>query len=175
MMQRMNRRERIFVAIGFLVMLVLFCYFALISPYLGALQRLDQTIDSRHAQLLEMQQLRLDYQVLSRSFSQLEARLEQADNFAALGFIEELVGQIAGREKLAYLRPQATEIEGELLLEPVEVKVEMLDLEQVLLLLWEIDRAPAPLQVKAVRLKQRFDNSAMLDLTMTVTAVRRNR
>lgn len=174
MIQRMNQRERVFVALGLTVVLAMFVYFALVNPYRSSLERLDRALASSQGQLLEMRQLQLEHQELSRSVRQLEVRLEQTVGFAPLAFIEGLVSQVANREKLVYMKPQTPVAEGDLRLEPIELKVESLDLQQVLLLLWEIDRAQAPLLVTDLRLKQRFDNRALLDLTMNVTAVRRN-
>jgi general secretion pathway protein M len=105
--------------------------------------------------------------------AQVESLLGKGQNFSALTFIENLVGQTAGRENLLSMRPQTPELRNEFTVDSVEIKLEKLTIKQVLELLSGIEAAPTPMQVKNLYLKQRFDDRSLLDATMTITALRR--
>lgn len=173
MIERLSPRERLFVAIGLATLVGVLLIFAVALPYRAALERLTGTLDSRQQQMREVRQMQAEILALRQDLSRLENRLSREDGFAPLAFAEGLVAQVADRGKLAYMRPKPPVREGPLQLEPLELKVERLSLEQVLRLLGEIERAQAPLRVAELQLKRRFDDATQLDLALTLVAVRR--
>jgi hypothetical protein len=65
-------------------------------------------------------------------------------------------------------------VQGQLRIETTEFKLEKLGLEQVLQILQEIEQSRPPMRVDRLYLKQRFDNSAQLDMSATISATQRN-
>jgi len=173
MISQLNQRERIFVIIGGLALVLALIYFAILAPYRSALSRFDQQINARSLQLEEVKELQASYLGLKQQMTQVERLLDNRKDFSALTFVENLVEQTAGRENLLSMRPQSPEQRNEFTLDAVEIKLEKLTLEQVLELLAGIEAADIPMQVKTLYLKQRFDDRSLLDATMTVTALRR--
>jgi len=80
--------------------------------------------------------------------------------------------RIGGREKLSYIRPQPPQSQGTVSIDHLDVKFERLPLPQVVRLLWEIESSATQMQIKNLRLKERFDNRTELDATMTVAVFR---
>jgi general secretion pathway protein M len=173
MISQLNQRERIFVIVGGVALVLALVYFAIVAPYRGALRNLDQQIATRSGQLQEVKLLQASYLDLKQQMSQVERLLDNRQGFSALTFIEGLVEQTAGRENLLSMRPQSPETRDEFIIDAVEIKLEKLTLEQVLELLVGIEEADAPMQVKNLYLKQRFDDRSRLDATITVTSLRR--
>jgi general secretion pathway protein M len=173
MISQLNQRERIFVAVGGVALILVLLYMAVLMPYRNALTRLDNQIEGRGRQLQEVEMLRAEYLELRQETAQVERLLDNRRDFSTLSFLETLVENTAGRENLLSMRPQAPVTRNQFILESVEIKLERLDLRQVLEMLWSIEKSPSPMQVSALYLKQRFDNRAQLDATMTVTALRR--
>lgn len=173
MISQLNQRERIFVfAGGFAIVLVLL-YFAIVTPYQSALNRLDRQITVRSGQLQEVKALQTEYLALQQQMSRMERLLGQRQNFSALTFVENLVERTAGRENLLSMRPQSPEVRNEFTVDAVEIKLERLTLRELLEFLLGIEGAATPMQVRNLYLKQRFDDRSLLDATMTVTALRR--
>jgi general secretion pathway protein M len=173
MISKLNQRERMFVIVGGIVLVLALLYFAIVAPYRSALRRFDQQIALRSGQLQEVKLLQARYIELQQQMNQVEKLLENRQNFSALTFIEGLVEQTSSRENLLSMRPQSPEVRNEFTIDSVEIKLEKLTLKQVLELLLGIEEATSPMQVKNLYLKQRFDDRSLLDATMTVTALRR--
>jgi len=173
MISQLNQRERIFVAVGVGLLVLALVYFAIVAPYRSSLRKLDQQIEARSGQLQEVKLLQASYLDLKQQMAQVERLLDNRQGFTSVTFIEGLVEQTAGRENLLSMRPQSPESRNEFIIDAVEIKLEKLTLEQVLELLVGIEEAEAPMQVKTLYLKQRFDDRSLLDATMTVTSLRR--
>lgn len=175
MIRALNNRERIFVVTGCAVLSLTLLYFAIIAPYSNTMARLDQQLAISSRQLQEVNTLRTEYLALQQQMTQLERLLGNRQDFSALTFIENLVERTVGREKLLSMRPQTPEARGDFTIDSIEVKLEKLPLKQTLEFLWGIEKSRAPMQIKGLYLKQRFDDRSLLDATMTVTALRRAR
>jgi len=173
MISQLNQRERIFVIVGGVSLILALLYFAIVAPYRSALNRLDSQIATRSEQLQEVKALQARYLELKQQRLQMERLLDTRQDFSALTFIENLVERTSGRENLLSMRPQTPETRNEFIIDSVEIKLERLSLKQVLELLLALEEAATPMQVKNLHIKQRFDDRALLDATMTITALRR--
>lgn len=173
MIDQLNQRERVFVGVGAAALLLGLLYFAVVIPYQSSLARLDQQLAARSRQLQEVKTLQSRYLALQQQMAQMERQLGSRQDFSALSFVESLVEQTAGRENLVSMRPQPATPSGEYTVDAVEIKLEKLTFRQVLELLWGLETANTPMQVKDLHLKQRFDAKDLLDATLTVTALRR--
>jgi len=174
MISQLNQRERIFVTVGGIALALALLYLAVLMPYRGALTRLDKQITARSQQLQEVKSLRAQYLAMQQQILQVEMRVKNSENFSALTFIENLVERTAGRENLVSMRPQSPMTQNEFTIDSVEVKLEKLSLRQVLELLWGVESATTPMQVRNLYLKQRFDDHSLLDASMTITALRKS-
>jgi general secretion pathway protein M len=173
MISQLNQRERIFVIVGGVSLFLALLYFAIVAPYRSALNRLDSQIATRSGQLQEVKALQARYLELKQQRLKMERLLDTRQDFSALTFIENLVKRTSGRENLLSMRPQTPETRNEFIIDSVEIKLERLSLKQVLELLLALEEAATPMQVKNLHIKQRFDDRALLDATMTITALRR--
>jgi len=174
MISQLNQREKIFVTAGGVALVLALLYLAVLMPYRSALNRLDKQIAARSQQLQEVKTLRAQYLAMQQQILQVEMRVKNNQDFSALTFIENLVERTAGRDNLVSMRPQPPLTQNEFIVDSVEVKLEKLSLKQVLELLWGVEGAKTPMQVKGLYLKQRFDDRSLLDATMTISALRRS-
>lgn len=174
MISQLSQRDRIALLVGAVAVLLALLFFAVISPFQGALQRLDARIATRQKQLVEVQDLQRRYQLLQRVLAQAEQRIAQGDQLTLTSFLEDLVKRYATQDNLVGMRPQPASAQGDLRQETVEVRLEKVRLGQVVQLLNAIDGAPGYLKVQNLRLKTRFDDRSQLDATFTVAAYRRS-
>jgi len=174
MIDKFSDRERLFVLGGAVLLVVILAGFGLYEAYRTTLVRLDKTIATRTRQLADFDSRRQEALLLRQQIEQAERKLGESAGFSLATFIEAQATQVAGKTGLAYARPQPPVNRGNLLEESLEAKLERLTLEQVLRLLWAIESGPVPMRVQALELRKRFDDPALLDLTLTISAARRS-
>lgn len=171
---QLSQRERLTLLAGALIVAVLLFVFGVVAPYRAALERLDKKIASKQRQLTEVRQLSQEYQQLKQQLDASERRLASGGDFSLLSFVEATSIRLAGRDSLTAMRPQpAATLEG-FREEAVEVKLEKVRLNQLVQLLFVADTAPAPMLVKSLRIKPRFDDRNLLDVTITFASYRRS-
>jgi general secretion pathway protein M len=174
MISQLSLRERIVLAIGTLVVLITLLVFGVIAPYQKTMAQLDHKISSRQEQLKETQVLSQRYRQLQQKLDEARQWLNRGEAFSLFSFIEDLSSRVAGKENLVYMRPQPTSTKDGFREEAVEIKLEKIQLKQLVQLLYQIETAQAYLQIKNLRLKTRFDDRTLLDATLTVSSLGRS-
>ena len=172
---QLEKRELVMLSFGALFLLVALLYIGIYEPYQEALNNADKAIASKRRQIVEVQQLQTEYNRLQQQTNNIEGQLASRSGLSALALLENIASSVGSRENLSYIRPQPAQTQGEIYIENLDIKLEKLTLQQVLQLLWNIDTAKTPMQIKNLRLKQRFDNQALTDATLTVSVFRKNR
>jgi hypothetical protein len=136
--------------------------------------RLDRTIATRSAALRDLGRLRGEARLLQQQIRGAEEKLARTRGESLVPVVEGLANRIAGQGNLAYLRPLASSVQDGLTAETLELKLERQSLEQALRLLWEVENHPAaPMHIQGMRLQRRFENHALLDVTLTINAYRK--
>jgi general secretion pathway protein M len=171
---QLSQRERWALLVGGVVVLITIFYLGVIAPYRSSLEVLDNRISARQRQIREVQTMRQEFLELQRRLQESEARLNKAQGFSLFSFVEGVAAQAASKEHLVYMRPQTPTVQGEVREESVEIRLEKIQLDQMVRLLHAIESAEAPLQVKNLRVRTRFDNRALLDVVLTVSSYGRN-
>ena len=174
MIKSLSQRDRYVLTGGAIALVLIFIVFGLILPYQKAIKRLENKIETSSAQLDEVRQLQAEYRMLKKQTGRLKRDLDRREETPPLTFLELTTSRIGGRENLVLMRPLPAVVQGQLRIETTEFKLEQLGLEQVLEILQEIEQSRPPMRVDRLYLKQRFDNSAQLDMSATISATRRN-
>lgn len=174
MIKTLNQRDRYALVGGAMVLALALIIFGVMLPYRAADKRLDNQISTGLEQMKEVRQLQADYLLFMTKAGQLQRDLARRETTPPLTFLEQAASQFGGRENLVLMRPLPSVVQGKIRIETTEFKLERLSLEQVLLILREIEQTSPPMRVDRLHLKRRFDNTAQLDLSLTVSATRRN-
>lgn len=169
-LSQLSRRDRMALTIGGVVVLVTIVVFGLVLPYRGAMSQLDLRIAAQQRQVKEVHALQQEYRGLQRQLAEVQSRLAQSRGFSLFSFIESQTSQVATKENLVYMRPQQTVNRDGRQEESVEIKLEKLNLEQLIRFLFAVESADAYLQVKNLRVRTRFDDRSLLDATMTISS-----
>ena len=171
---QLEPREKLFLAVGAIFILLIVGIFGIYRPYQNAVIEAERSIVSKQRQLDQLRELVAEYKTLQNRMQRAEAKLDGPAGGSALALLEGLAVRIGSRENLNYIRPQPPQVEGAFRIENLDAKLEKLTLQQVVRLLWELERSETLLQVKNLHLKQRFDDETRLDATLTVSALRRS-
>lgn len=169
MMRNMSQRERWLIGAGIAFVLLVSIWLGVISPYRESMELLDRQIASRQQQLEEMQELAARYQTLETQIRQAQNRPSRSRDFSLFSFVETLAEDLSVRDRLVSLRPNETSTRGEFKEESVEIKLERLTLEQLVQLLYGLEEGEAALDVKNMRLKTRFEDRSLFDMTASVS------
>ena len=172
---QLEKRELVMLCFGAIFVLIALLYIGVYEPYQNALTNADKAISAKRRQIVEVQKLQAEYFDLQKMTKDIEGQLAKRSGLSALALLENIASTVGSRENLSYIRPQPAQTQGEIYIENLDIKLEKLTLQQVLQLLWNIDTAKTPMQIKNMRLKQRFDNQALTDATLTVSVFRKNR
>jgi hypothetical protein len=169
----LHQRDRLALVFGSVVVALLLLGGGVIAAS-TMLKRLDRTIATRSQAMRDIGQLRGEAQILQQQLRQAEGKLSQTAGVSLITVVEGLANRVGGQGNLSYLRPTASSAKDGLQTETMELKLERQSLQQVLRLLWEIENNPsAPMGIVSLRLQRRFDDHALLDATMTMTAYRK--
>jgi general secretion pathway protein M len=169
-MKKLSRREWLALGIGSAFLLATILYGAVFAPWRAAERRLNNRIAAQLQQLSEIERLADDFRQLAIDAGEIEQRLARSSHFQLLPFLERLVDNSIGRDRLLGLRPQPVAAGGPLREERVELQLQRLRLDQLVRLLHAIDSAEACVATTQLRLRQRFDDTALLDVEITVSA-----
>ncbi|WP_321368629.1 type II secretion system protein GspM [uncultured Desulfuromusa sp.] len=171
---QLEKREKLYLLVGIIVILATIIFYGIYQPYHQQLIRLDKKIASKQSQLKEVRNLQAEYQSLQKQVDNTQKKMSTGGSLSPLAKVEELASNVVSREKLSYIRPQPPQIQEDIRVDNLDIKLEKLSLEQMLQLLWEIEAPESQMQIKNFRSKKRFDNSSEIDLTMTISVYGKN-
>lgn len=171
MMERFTLREKIALAVGGVAVILTILIAGIILPYRSAMTALDQRIVSRQEQLREAQTLVQQIKGMQGEVAMAERKLRAGQSAAPLlPTLEGMITEIAGKEKLLGLRPQPSTPPAGFRQEKVEVQLEKIRLDQLLRLLHTIDSSPSALQTDSLKMRPRFEDQSLLDVTLVVSS-----
>jgi len=173
-LSQLEKREQIMLLVGAVFLIAVLLFVGVYEPYRNTLSGMHRTIAARQRQIQEVRQLQAEYNGLQQQMKRTESKLGRSSGLSALALLENIASNVGSRENLSYIRPQPAQTQGEISIENLDIKLDRLSLQQVLQLLWEIETAKTPMQIKNLRIKQRFDNQALTDTTLTVSVFRKN-
>ena len=168
---QLNRRERLMLVIGGLVLLGFGLWGLARLPlwYLDQMKTLERLIQQKQQDRVTLSQLRQEYMELKAQVGTLEDRIAEDRGFSLLSYLESLANTLAVRPNIAYMRPQPpTEID-QYREAGVEIKVDNITLEQVVRLLSSLETSPHLIKIKNLRLRTRFADPRFMDVTFLAT------
>jgi general secretion pathway protein M len=170
MIERLTPREKVALGVAGAAVLLTILVAGIILPYRTALERLDQRIASRQGQLLEARTLLQRIKAMQGEVAVMQRKLSAAPAAPLVATLEGLVAEIAGKEKLLGIRPQPVTAPSGFRQEKVEMQLERVRLEQLVQLLHAIDSAKSVMQSDSLKMRPRFEDPALLDVTLVVSS-----
>ena len=170
MIERFTPREKLALAVAGVAVLLTILIVGIILPYRAALARLDQRLVSRQGQLVEARSLLQRIKSMQGEVATTERKLSAATAAPLVTALEGMVGEIAGKEKLLAIRSQLATPPAGFRQEKVEMQLEKVRLEQLVQLLYGIDNAKSAMQTDSLKMRPRFEDPALLDVTLVVSS-----
>lgn len=164
--QELDSRTR--VRIGVFLAAILLIVIAL-SAANSRISALEKKKSAREADLVEMMRLRARYQEANVGAQRLNNRLlaTKADDSPA-----KIVDEIGIKGRGSQVKPIKGDALPGFVEDAAEVKIEGLSANEATNLLYRLEKGGRPVTVKKALIKQRFDDPAKLDLSLTVALIK---
>ena len=157
------------------VALLLLSAFLLYSNHQQTLQRLERQATAARSELANFQTSLAEYRSLESKLGQVGMESPAGGALNLIAAVENATQQIGARSQLLYVRPQPDKVRDDLIEEGVEIKLERLQLNQLVELLYQLESVQKGLKVSQLRVRTRFDNEAQLDVIMVLSRFREKR
>lgn len=167
--QQMSQRERTIVLVGGLVVGLSLLFVLVVDPLLAKLDRLERQAVRKQKDVRELALLSQEYATKRDRLAKAEARMPAPDSqFSLLTFMEEAATTAGVREWITGMQPQVQSLAQGYQETAVDLRLEGVQLPELLALLITIDQAPYDLQVRHLQIRPKFDNPVYLDATVRV-------
>lgn len=167
--QQLSQRERMIVLVGGVITGLSLLFVLIVDPLLAKYDRLERQEARKQKDLHELALLSQEYAAKRARLVKAEHRLPSVDNrFSLLTFMEEAAAAAKVRDRIAGMQPQVQPLSEGYEETAVDLRLEGVQLPELLALLVAIDRAPYELQVRHLKIRPKFDNPVNLDATVRV-------
>lgn len=162
-------RERMMLAAGGVVAGASLVFVLVVDPLMAMLDRLDRQTHRKEKELRELVMLGQEYRAKRARLDQLESRMPTAEqHFSLLAFLEGAATTSLVRERITGMQPQVQTLAQGYQETAVDVRLEGVQLPELLGLLVAIEQAPHALHVRHLQIRPKFDNPVNLDATIRV-------
>jgi len=119
----------------------------------------------------ELSLLAAEYGAKQARLAKLEQRLPPADApFSLLAFMEEAAASVEIRDRIVGMQPQQPTILQGYQETSVDLRLDGVQLPQLLALLVALEQAPYDVQVRHLQIKPKYDNPVNLDATLRIVS-----
>lgn len=164
-------RERTIVIVGVIVVLASLLFLVVIDPLLARIDRLERQAVRKSKDRGELSLLAAEYGAKQARLAKLEQRLPPADApFSLLAFMEEAAASVQIRDRIVGMQPQQPTILQGYQETSVDLRLDGVQLPQLLALLVALEQAPYDVQVRHLQIKPKYDNPVNLDATLRIVS-----
>ncbi|NJL17892.1 MAG: type II secretion system protein M [Nitrospira sp.] len=166
---QMSKRERTLVLAGGVVLGLSLMFLLIVDPLLDTLDRLERQAVRKQKDLTELAALSQAYLTKRDRLAMVESRMPANDShFSLLTFMEEAATTAHVRERITSMQPQVQTLAQGYEETAVDLRLEGVQLPDILALLAAIDHAPYDLHVRHLQMRPKFDNPVNMDATIRV-------
>lgn len=155
--------------------LLMLCIGWIYTSHQQRLDRFDRKIESARNELGKLNVSLQEYHELEAQLQKLKPQGTSTPTRNLISTVEAATEQVSARSQLSYVRPQPDKDREGLTEEGVEIKLEKLQLHQLVELLYQFDQSDQMLKVSQLRVRTRFDNPEQLDTSITLSRFREKR
>ena len=164
-------RERMIVAIGGAVLLAVLLFLMIVDPLLERIDKLERQTVRKSKERVELATLASDYAAKQARVGRLEQRLPSGDGqFSLLAFMEEAASSVQIRDRIVGMQPQQGTLQHGYQETAVDLRLDGVQLPQLLALLVALEQAPYDVQVHHLQIKPKYDNPVNLDATLRIVS-----
>jgi general secretion pathway protein M len=167
--RQLSQRERTLVLLGGTVVGLALVLVIAVDPLLSILDRLEREAVRKEKELIALATLSQDYATKRARLVEMERRMPAIDSgFSLLTFMEEATITANVREWMTGMQPQVQVLAQGYRETMVELRLEGVQLPELLDLLRAIEQAPYEVRVRHLQIRPKFNTPEYLDVTLRV-------
>jgi len=145
-----------FLIIGVILIPALIYYLFIVSPALSRQKSLESSILKKEGDLAKIQELSTEWERFKSEKVEAEKTLGQREkNFKLLSFLEALSREVGIQNKIQYIKPRSSSEEpGSLKTEGMEIKLEGIEIPQLVHFLYKIEYSGKLLDSKRIKVQK---------------------
>lgn len=167
--RQMAPRERVIVLVGGAVVVASLFFLVVVDPLLAKIDKLERQAIRKSKERAELAGLAAEYAAKYERLTKLEQRMPPTTGqFSLLTFMEEAATSVQIRDRIVGMQPQTpTTLQG-YQETAVDLRLDGVQLPQLLALLVALEQAPYEVQVRHLQIKPKYDNPINLDATLRI-------
>ena len=164
-------RERMILTIGGAVVITSLLFLLLVDPILSRIDKLERQTVRKSKERVELSAMASDYGAKQARLAKLEQRLPSGDSqFSLLAFMEDAAASVQIRDRIVGMQPQQATMQHGYQETAVDLRLDGVQLPQLLALLVALEQAPYDVQVQQLQIKPKYDNPVNLDATLRIVS-----
>ena len=164
-------RERMILMIGGAVVIASLLFLLIVDPLLARIDKLERQTMKKSKERVELSALAAEYAAKQARVAKLEQRLPNGDGqFSLLAFMEEAAASVQIRDRIVGMQPQQGTTQHGYQETAVDLRLDGVQLPQLLALLVALEQAPYDVQVHHLQIKPKYDNPVNLDATLRLVS-----
>jgi type II secretory pathway component PulM len=173
--QKLEPRERVLTLVGGALLAIFLGYNLVYGPIQSWQESLESRIAARQRELGDVRRLARVYSELKLDLAAAEKRTVTAGkDFSLFSVVETSLTKSVGRNKIGSITPTDKKISDELTDYEVNVKLNDVNLAQLVDTLYDVKSASVPIVVSNLNIKKRTQDAHSYDVEMTCSAVGKN-
>ena len=169
---RLAPRERLLVGVAAVSVVAISLYSFVWDPLQTNRAQLAKRIATKEKDLIEVQKQRDTYLDLRRQLDANQASIAPKDpGFSLFAYVDNVIAQAVGREHITSMNPSDKSLTAEFQETMVEIKLTQISLEQLVDLLYRVEKGDHPLRFSRLQVKKRANDIRNFDVTATVSVL----
>jgi general secretion pathway protein M len=172
LLRRLSTRERTLVLAAFIFISCTILYGLVIDPLVSRQRNYRTMISSTLDDLVEFRKLAAQYRETESSMSNLVKRVSAGQSGSSLLAGMEADARKQGlADRIASMKPFTNDLDSGMVQTSVEIRIEKINLRELVGFLETVEKKETTVKTERLRVKTRFDDPELLDVTVLVTAL----
>jgi len=169
---RIGRREKIWIGVGCVALVVMLAYGGVVYPALDRMDRLDRMIRNQRNTLEQIRALRGEWLQIQANRDTMRRQLEnRGADFSLFRYLEGVARQAGVESQIQYMRPlpsNDSNADGGLVRKGLEVRLAGVGLDSLVRYLYLIEYSDKLLSVESVHAKAVYTSPDLINVTFRV-------
>lgn len=173
-LNRLEKRERWFLAAGIVFVAGFVLLQGVIIPYLDAKSTLASTLARKRQEVLDMALLQQEYRQLKvRQGGVAEQVARRPAGFSLFSYLETKASEARIRERVTSMKPSSRELDVEFREAAVEMKIELVTLERLVDFMSRVESVEQVVVTRRLSIQQNSQESDLLDVLVVIATIER--
>lgn len=170
---RLAPRERMLLSVALVSTVAISFYSFVWDPFQVNRELVVRRIQVKEKDLQAIQRQRDLYFELDRKLQASQAATSEGDpDFNLFAYVQTAISQAVAREHITSLNPSNKNIGTDYLEQQVDIKLQQVGLQQIVDLVYRVEKGEHPLRFSRLQVKKRFSDIYNFDVSATVSLIK---